>query len=432
MPKKNSKNKLICNEWNSQANIRTNISKNARDSISSSFKNNDMVDFKKEKSEIFKLYNEIISVIENENDWKEFLLSLNNQYTSISQKDLGKIVSLLFEIKNQITCRTNMSSKWDIIRLSKHNIEIPRNYEKLMENIIEKSCFILYNWNAISLDKIKELYIKESISYDKAPYETTESNKNFLAYLARSRFWEELNKNRETPFTFVHFTTEKWLNDILKDKSIKALWCPWTREYLSSDRWLTRWQGRIYGIIPEKLNQKLRNIKKRIEYEWHWVMEAHWEMESSFDSLFYSAGLQKLPNKAIVLDIKLSDVGIVPDLIERGGSDSYIYWSENNEEYHYYDSRNIESYIIQAPMKSRKRDYNEKNLHDENFGENYYRVPRKNMEINLKQTKNVESFNDYKDAVFFIAKRLDQEFRHIFCKKMLGNKYNSREISNLW
>ena len=324
-----------------------------------------------------------------------------------------------------------MTGKWDVVVLSKvHNVEIPRRYEGLIESIIEKSHLVLYHWNTISLDTIKALYIKEGTSDD----ESVKSSKNFLAYLARLRFWEELNEDRKEAFTLVHFTTDKGLEDIVKDQSIKALGANWVNANLSCDWGQTWWQGRIYGIIPEKLNQELRRIKKNIDSKWYNWIEATIELENAFDWAYYDAGLQKLPRKAISLDIQLNKIGIAPDLIERRGFDSYIYWTEKNEAA-MLNKREIESYKKKAPIESWKNDFfynslEEKKL-DSRYEEHFYRVPREKTEIKFKKVKNIETFTNYKDAIYFIAKRLDKDFRHLFCKRMIGNNYNPREVDKL-
>lgn len=425
-------NLSLNNDWDSPKKIvKTNILKKTKNNISLSFKNSEINDFQKEKSEIFKWYREVISVIENEKIWKEFLLSIDDKYTSKTEEDLEGIVTLLFKIYEQIVCWTNMTGKWDVIVLSKvHNVEIPRRYEGLIESIIEKSHLVLYHWNTISLDAIKELYIKEGTSDD----EDVQSSKNFLAYLARLRFREELNKDRKETFTIVHFTTDEGLEKIVKNQSIKALGSNWVNANLSSDWWQTWWQGRIYGIIPEKLNQELRRIKKNIDTKWYNWIEATIEFENAFDWAYYDAGLQKLPRKAISLDIQLNKIGIAPDLIERWGFDSYIYWTEKNDEA-MLNRRDIESYKKKAPIESWKNDcfknsVEEKKL-DSRYEEHFYRIPREKAEIKFKKVKNIEKFTNYKDAIYFIAKRLDKDFRQLFCKKMIWNNYNSREVDKL-
>jgi hypothetical protein len=420
------------NDWDSRQNIvKTNILKKTRNSISQSLKNSKINDFQKEKSEIFIWYKEVISIIENEKGWEEFLLSIDNKYKSITEEDIEEIGTLLFNIYGKIVCWTNMTGKWDVIVLSKiHNIEIPRRYEKLIENTIEKTCLILYHWNIISLDTIKELYIKEGAS----DYEGVKSSKNFLAYLARLRFWEELNKDRKEAFTLVHFTTDQGLEDIIRDQSIKALGANWVYANLSSDWWLTWWQWRIYGIIPEKLNEELRRIKKNIDSKWYDWIQSTIEFENAFDWAYYDAGLQKLPKKAISFDIQLNKVGIAPDLIERWGFDSYIYWTEKNEEF-ILNRRDIESYKKKAPLKSWKMDYLDNYVGKEKIAweheDDFYRVPRGKAEIKFKKVKNIQTFTNYKDAIYFIAKRLDKDFRNLFCKKMIWNNYNSREVDRL-
>jgi hypothetical protein len=69
-------------------------------------------------------------------------------------------------------------------------------------------------------------------------------------------------------------------------------------------------------------------------------------------------------------------------------------------------------------MNSWKKDLKEKNGNPEHE-EHFYRVPREETEIKFKKVNDIKTFQNYQDAVYFIARRLDKDFRQLFCKKMI-------------